>query len=138
YTSFSCDWSSDVCSSDLQSSHLKHIFMSKLEEKIAVYVAESKKLNLSLDEKLIAAVAKGLGPSIYNADAETIAASDKAELDRVKNNFLIKKLGLADGSALDTALEEVIEQVGKSNRNKYRVIIYALLVKKFKKESIYA
>ncbi|MBD1425941.1 DUF2853 family protein [Sphingobacterium arenae] len=112
--------------------------MSKLEEKIAVYVAESKKLNLSLDEKLIAAVAKGLGPSIYNADAETIAASDKAELDRVKNNFLIKKLGLADGSALDTALEEVIEQVGKSNRNKYRVIIYALLVKKFKKESIYA
>ncbi|HLT88414.1 MAG TPA: DUF2853 family protein [Sphingobacterium sp.] len=112
--------------------------MSKLEEKIAVYVAESKKLNLSLDEKLIAAVAKGLGPSIYNADAETIAASDNAELDRVKNNFLIKKLGLADGSALDTALEEVIEQVGKSNRNKYRVIIYALLVKKFKKESIYA
>jgi len=112
--------------------------MSKLEEKIAIYVAESKKLNLSLDEKLIAAVAKGLGPSIYNADAETIAASDKAELDRVKNNFLIKKLGLADGSALDTALEEVIEQVGKSNRNKYRVIIYALLVKKFKKESIYA
>ncbi|PRD56921.1 DUF2853 family protein [Sphingobacterium gobiense] len=112
--------------------------MSKLEEKIAGYVAEAKKLNLSLDEKLVAAVAKGLGPSIYNADAETIASSDKAELDRVKSNFLVKKLGLTDGPELDTAIEEVIEQIGKSNRNKYRAIVYALLVKKFKKESAYA
>ncbi|MFD1768874.1 DUF2853 family protein [Sphingobacterium suaedae] len=112
--------------------------MSKLEEKIAAYVAEAKKLNLSIDEKLIGAVAKGLGPSIYNADAETIAASDKAELDRLKANFLIKKLGLKDGPELDKAIEEVIDQVGKSNRNKYRVIVYALLTKKFKKENVYA
>jgi len=111
--------------------------MSKLEEKIAAYVAEAKKLKLDLDEKLIAAVAKGLGPSIYNADAETVAASDKAELDRLKANFLVKKLGLKDDAKLDQAVEEVIEAVGKSNKNKYRVIVYALLVKKFKKESVY-
>ncbi|NGM61638.1 DUF2853 family protein [Sphingobacterium sp. SGG-5] len=111
--------------------------MSKLEDKIAAYVAESKKLNLDLDEKLIASVAKGLGPSIYNADAETIAASDKAELDRLKTNFLVKKLGLKDDAKLDQAIEEVIETVGKSNKNKYRAIVYALLVKKFKKEAVY-
>ncbi len=111
--------------------------MSKLEEKIAAYVAESKKLKLDLDEKLIVAVAKGLGPSIYNADAETIAASDKAELDRLKTNFLVKKLGLKDDAKLDQAIAEVIEAVGKSNKNKYRAIVYALLVKKFKKESVY-
>ena len=112
--------------------------MSKLDEKIATYVAEAKKLNLSLDEKLIAAVAKGLGPSIYNADAETVSSSDQAELDRVKTNFLIKKLGLKDGAELDNAIAEVVEQIGKSNRNKYRALVYALLVKKFKKESVYA
>src|SRR5690606_20188948 len=112
--------------------------MSKLEEKITAYVAEAKKLNLSLDEKLIAAVAKGLGPSIYNADAETIASSDQAELDHVKNNFLVKKLGLTDSPALESAIDVVIEQVGKSNSNKYRAIVYALLVKKFNKESVYA
>lgn len=44
--------------------------MSKLDEKVAAYVAEAKKLNLGLDESLIHAVAKGLGPSIYKADAE--------------------------------------------------------------------
>ena len=112
--------------------------MSKLDEKIATYVAEAKKLNLSLDEKLIAAVAKGLGPSIYNADAETVSSSDQGELDRVKSNFLIKKLGLKDGAELDAAIAEVIDQIGKSNRNKYRALVYALLVKKFKKESVYA
>ncbi|WP_164113013.1 MULTISPECIES: DUF2853 family protein [Sphingobacterium] len=111
--------------------------MSKLDEKVAAYVAEAKKLNLDIDADLIASVAKGLGPSIYKADAETIAASDKAELDRLKNNFLIKKLGLKDDAKLDAAIEEVIEAVGKSNKNKYRAIVYALLVKKFKKESIY-
>lgn len=112
--------------------------MSKLEEKVTAYVAEATKLKLDLDEKLIAAVAKGLGPSLYNVDAETIAASDKAELDRLKNNFLIKKLGLKDDEKLDSAISEVIEAVGKSNKNKYRAIVYALLVKKFKKESIYS
>ena len=111
--------------------------MSKFEEKVAAYVAEAKKLNLSLDEKFIALVAKGLGPSLYNADAETIAATDKAELDRVKTNVLQKKLGLADGPELDKALDEVIEKIGKSNRNKYRVLVYALLAVKFKKESVY-
>lgn len=111
--------------------------MSKLDEKVAAYVAEAKKLKLDIDAGLITSVAKGLGPSIYKADAETIAASDKAELDRLKNNFLIKKLGLKDDAKLDAAIEEVIEAVGKSNKNKYRAIVYALLVKKFKKESIY-
>src|SRR5690606_33509302 len=116
---------------------LNHTKMSKLEEKIAAYVAESKKLKLDLDEKLIASVTKGLGPSIYKADAETIAASDKAELDRVKANFLVKKLGLKDDAKSDQAIEEVIEAIDKYNNNKYRAIVYALLVKKFKKEAVY-
>lgn len=111
--------------------------MSKLEEKISAYVAESKKLNLDLSEDLIAAVTKSLGPSIYNADAETIAASDKSELERLKSNFLINKLGLSENDNLDAAVEEVIEAIGKSNRNKYRALVYALLAKKFKKESLY-
>lgn len=111
--------------------------MSKLDEKIAAYVAEAKKLKLDLDESLITAVTKGLGPSIYKADAETVATSDKAEIDRLKTNFLVKKLGLKDDAKLDVAIEEVIEAIGKSNKNKYRALVYALLVKKFKKESVY-
>jgi hypothetical protein len=112
--------------------------MSKLVEAIETYVAQSNELNLGLSEELITSVAKGLGPSIYNADSSKVSASDPEELARVKNNYLIGKLGLPDGPELDAAVAEVMEKMGSSNRNKYRANVYALLCKKFGKEDIYA
>lgn len=112
--------------------------MSKFDEALAKYEAEAKKLNLKIDASLLQAVTKGLGPSIYNADSETIASSDPDELKTVKTNFLIKKLGLSDGPELDSAISEVVETFGKSNRNKYRALFYTLLTIKFKKENIYS
>lgn len=111
--------------------------MSKLDEKVALYSKELTKLGQKVDEALVRAVAKGCGPSIYNKDAETVSASDKSELDRVKKNFMEKKLGLS-GKDLESGIEYAIDAIGKSNRNKYRVVFYYLIVKKFKKESIYA
>ncbi|MEO1950298.1 DUF2853 family protein, partial [Thioclava sp.] len=77
-------------------------------------------------------------PSIYNADSSTVAASDKAELETVKDNFLVKKLGLSDSPALMDAIDSVIETYGRSERNKYRAVIYYMLTKHFGKESVYA
>ena len=111
--------------------------MSKFDEKLALYQSEMKKLGLSFDADLLKAVTKGLGPSIYKTDAETVSGSDKKELETVKKNFLLKKLGLTDGEKLDNAIETVIEKVGKSNRNKYRAIVYYLLVKELGQESKY-
>lgn len=76
--------------------------------------------------------------SIYNADASTVAGTDPSELATVRNNFLIKKLGLPDNEKLDAGIDSVIEQYGRSNRTKYRAVIYYLLTKHFKKESVYA
>ena len=112
--------------------------MSKLDEKIAQYTDAAKTLGLGLDEAFIAKVTGSLGPSIYNKDAETVSCSDSSELETVKKNFLIKKLGLEDSDALDTAIKSVCEKMGSSNRNKYRALFYALLAKEFGKESIYA
>ena len=42
-------------------------------------------------------------------DASTVAGSQESELETVKNNFLIKKLGLADGLELMDAINTVIE-----------------------------
>lgn len=80
-----------------------------------------------IDEDFLKATAKGLGPSIYLADASKVSCSDKDELDRVKKNYLIKKLGLKDGPKLDDAIKAVCNQMGSSNRNKYRVAFYYLL-----------
>jgi len=45
---------------------------------------------------LLKKVTIGCGPSIYNKDAATVSGSDASEKATVKNNFLIKKLGLSD------------------------------------------
>ncbi len=112
--------------------------MSKRDELIAKYAADLKdKCGVTPDMDLLTKVTIGCGPSIYNADASTVSGSDESELATVKNNFLIKKLGLADGPALDAGIAAVIEQYGKSNRNKYRAVVYYLLTKHFKKESAY-
>ncbi len=112
--------------------------MSKLQEKIDLYQGEVDKLSLGLNAELLAAVTKGLGPSIYKVDAEKVSSSDKKELETVKKNFLIKKLGLEDSEALDTAIEAAIEKIGKSNRNKYRAIFYTILVENLGMQSVYA
>ncbi|KPM47532.1 DUF2853 family protein [Jiulongibacter sediminis] len=112
--------------------------MSKFAECMEHYKAQNSELGLGLSEALLTGVAKGLGPSIYNPDSSLVSGSDKAELDRVKNNFLIKKLGLADGPALDSAIAEVMEKMGTSNRTKYRAVVYALLAVKFGKEGMFS
>ena len=113
--------------------------MSKRDELIAKYAADlSEKVGITPDMDLLTKVTIGCGPSIYNADSETVSGSDKAELERVKNSFLIRKLGLADGPQLMVGIDEVIERYGRSNRNKYRAVVYYLLTTHFGKQSVYA
>lgn len=114
--------------------------MSKFDEAIERYQSEmSEKLGMSdIDVTLLTEITKSLGPSIYLADASKVSCSDQEELDRVKNNFLIKKLGMEDGPVLDEAIKEVCETLGSSNRNKFRAIFYYLLVQKFEKQSLFA
>jgi len=101
--------------------------MSKFDEAIALYESEVKKLGLTIDSAVLRAVAKSLGPSIYRDDAARVSFSNKTETDRVKNNYLIGKLGLPDGPALDSAIAACGEAIGKSNKNQYRAIVYAWL-----------
>jgi len=112
--------------------------MSTRSELIEKYAADLKeKCGVTADMDLLTKVTIGCGPSIYNADASTVAGSQQSELDTVKNNFLIKKLGLKDSPALDEAITAVLEKYGKANKHKYRVVVYYLLTVHFKKESVY-
>ena len=112
--------------------------MSKRDDLIAVYAADlQEKCNVTPNMELLTKVVIGCGPSIYNADAATVAGSQQAELDTVKNNFLIKKLGLADSSDLAAGIDAVMEKYGRSNRSKYRAVVYYLLAVHFGKESVY-
>lgn len=112
--------------------------MSKRDELIAKYAADLKeKCGVNADMDLLTKVVVGLGPSIYNQDSSTVSGSDEKELATVKNNFLIKKLGLSESDDLDGAIASVMDTYGQSNRNKYRAVVYYLLVKHFNKASVY-
>ncbi len=112
--------------------------MGKRDELIAKYADDLKnKCGVEPDMALLTKVTIGCGPAIYNADAATVAGSQESELETVKKNFLMKKLGLADGPELMEAIDSVIETYGRSERNKYRAVVYYLLTKHFGKESVY-
>jgi|SRR5690625_3214527 len=111
--------------------------MNKREKLIVKYVEQLEGVGTKVDHDLLTKVTIGLGPSIYNADASTVASSDPSELQTVKNNYLIKKLGLKDDPKLDKAIDKVVDTLGRSNKNKYRACVYYLLCKEFGKESIY-
>jgi len=111
--------------------------MSKLDEKFELYKSKLAEIEPNFDEELLKKITKSLVPAIYNADAEAIACSDKKEKERVRENFLKKKLGLdLPDEELDKAIEEICEKFGRSK--KYRAVFYYLLVKKFNKEDFYA
>ena len=112
--------------------------MGKRDELIARYAEDLKsKCKMTPDLGLLTKVTIGCGPSIYDNDAATVAASDSAELERVKTSFLIKKLGLKDGPGLMDGINAVIDTYGRSERQKFRAVVYYMLTRHFGKESAY-
>lgn len=101
--------------------------MSKFDDMLGKYQEALAGTDYNAD--LLSAVTKGLGPSIYLADASLVSCGDQSEKDRVKNNFLIKKHGLADSAELDAAVNAVCEQM-KDMARKPRAIFYYRLVEK--------
>ncbi|MBS1302420.1 DUF2853 family protein [Loktanella sp. SALINAS62] len=113
--------------------------MGKRDDLIQKYAEDLRNdCGMEPDMDLLTKVTIGCGPSIYNADASTVASSDTEELQRVVDGFLRKKLGLPDGPELMGGVQKAIETYGRSNRNKYRAVIYYLLTKHFGKESVYS
>lgn len=110
--------------------------MSKRDELIEKYAEQMKdKLGMTPDMDFLRKVTIGCGPSIYNRDSSTVAATDASEVETVKKNFLMKKLGMADSPELDAGLKEVLGNY--SERTKYRAVVYYMLAKHFGKESVY-
>ena len=108
---------------------------SKKEAKIALYTKDVAKHYGKVDEAFLAIIVNNLGPSIYKKDAESVACSDPKELETVRKNFLVKKLGMRESQeVLDSAIKEVCEEM-KASRNKYRATFYYALAKKLKQES---
>ncbi|AKT50587.1 DUF2853 family protein [Arsenicicoccus sp. oral taxon 190] len=89
------------------------------------------------DKAVIDKMAATYRLALSNRDAATVSASDPAELETVRDNFLKKKLGLTQSDAeLDAAIKDVLASMkdGKSNP---RLAVYYLLAEKFGKLDVF-
>ena len=109
--------------------------MSKFEERVATYETSLAKIDMDGDKELLRKVTKGLGPSIYNTDSNKVACSDKAELQRVVDNFCKKKLGMTDEAKAMDAVQAVCKKY--VDRSKHRAVFYYLVVKELGIEDHY-
>lgn len=112
---------------------LKH--MATQIELIDKYKKELSRLKVKVDDVLLKAVVKSLGPAVYREDASMISAADAGELERVRQNFMIRRLGLADSPRLDAMLNRAIDQMGRSKTNKHRAVLYYIITRDSKREA---
>lgn len=95
------------------------------------WLADVRKYVANADEAVVGAIVKYLGIALRNRDSSLVSFSDKKETDRVRENFLKKKLGLThDDATLDAAIADVGTQM-KADRTKNRVTVYYLLAQHF-------
>ncbi len=113
--------------------------MSQFDDKVALYKkALIEKCGVTPNDDLLRAVTKSLGPSIYNIDAEIVAAGEKDEVKTLKENFVKKKLGVSDQATIDATVEKAFEKMGKSNPRKYRAVLSYLIVEDLGKASLFS
>ena len=95
------------------------------------HVADIKKYAKNpVNETAVQHLAKTYALVMSKPDAKYVSCSDPAELDRVRENFLKKKLGLSGD--LDGAIKAVCTTM-KPDRTKSRLTFYYLLAEHFEK-----
>ena len=95
------------------------------------WLADVRKYVADADEAVVSKIVAYLGIALRNRDSSLVSLSDPKETDRVRENFLRKKLGLTqDDATLDAAIAGVGERM-KEDRTKNRVAVYYLLAQHF-------
>lgn len=101
------------------------------------WAKDVRKYAANADDAVIAGIVRYCGIALRNRDSSLVSFSDPKELDRVRNNFLKKKLGLAHtDEVLNAAIAKVGEQM-KADRTKNRVTVYYLLAEAHNKLDLF-
>jgi hypothetical protein len=95
---------------------------------MADYLADVQKYDGKASAETVNKIVKHLGIALRNKDSALVSASDQKELDRVKNNWVAKKLGVADGARADAAIQKTAKAMA-ADSSKSRVTFYYLVAK---------
>ena len=97
------------------------------------YLPDVKRYDATADEAAVKGIVKHLGIALAKkgSDSSLVSATDKSELDRVRDSWLKKKLARTESDAdLDAAVADVAAAMKADNR-KQRVTFYYLLATKY-------
>lgn len=94
---------------------------------VADYIADVRQYDSGADEAVVGKIVRHLGIALRNRDSSLVSGSDQTELDRVRDKWCVKKLGL-DAAAGATIVSKVAEEM-KADRSKSRVTFYYLCAK---------
>jgi len=96
------------------------------------YLADVKKYDADADAAAVDKIVKHLGIALRNRDSSMVSCADPKELERVKESWIVKKLGVADDAQADAAMEKVCKAMS-ADRTKSRVTFYYLAAKELGK-----
>ena len=89
------------------------------------YLADVQKFAPGADAAVVDKIVKYCGIALRNKDSSLVSATDRAELDRVRDGFAKKKLEL-EPDAADAGIAKVCDKM-KGVNQKSRVTFYYLL-----------
>lgn len=89
------------------------------------YSEDIQKYTATVNEDAVKSIVKYCGIALRGTDSSLVSSSDKTELDRVRDGFARKKLGL-DEQAAATGIDQVVAKM-KAAKRKHRVTFYYLL-----------
>ena len=89
------------------------------------YLENVRSYSPAASEAAVASIVKYCGIALRNKDSSLVSATDRGELDTVRDGFAAKKLGLS-AEAADAGIAKVVAQM-KAERQKSRVTFYYLL-----------
>jgi hypothetical protein len=95
------------------------------------HLADVKLYTSKVDELAVQGMAKTYALVMSKPDTKYVAASDPAEVERVVNNFLKKKLGRKEDNAALTAACKAVADKMKADRTKSRITFYYLLAEHY-------
>ncbi len=92
------------------------------------YLADVQRYDAGASGDAVSKIVKHLGIALRNKDSAIVSCSDPSELDRVREKWCEKKLGVTDTAKNDSIIKIVCETM-HADRNKQRVTFYYLVAK---------
>ena len=95
------------------------------------YLADVQKYDSGADQAVVNKIVRHLGIALRNRDSALVSTSDPDELERVRERWCEKKLGVG-GSEADAAIAAAAKAMAE-DRSKSRVTFYYLVAKELGK-----